>query len=388
MEVSSQQSRRKRCRCKTAPPALPDDKARSFPQQLQGAQVSLTSAQAITNVTLPSGALSAFRAAVEQEVSRAHTAALTAMSGKAKRGSFPCPLCPARQFRDAKTLERHIRMLHAKDPHKHPVRSFMQAAKALFNDLKSAPWDWLSPTPGGVKLQDQPYFLGKPLRYTVTRIQDWNKKAPSLHRRLKRPSREFVILSGETGGRLLRRHHPDARQGIWVSDRILATAGFVRKIGAVAIAKGARAAAVREELFLGASMTPLSHGSPSLLPGERPVSDLLLRIFLGPTVATLLAELRMTSGCLHSEFSDLSIDGTVKVTQATIGQRPQGKAGETSDCQENTCITVCGRTGALLAAEIFEAEPFESLMTTPSLRCRRAVGVRSSTCAPIAPGCC
>ena len=251
-----------------------------------------------------------------------------------------------------------------KDPQKHPVRGFMQTAKALWNDLQCAPWDWLSPTPGGVELPAQPLFLSKPLRHTVARLQGWNRMAPSLHRQLKRPAREFVILSGETGGRFLRRHHPDVRTGVWLSDRTLATPGFVRKVGAAAIAKGARAAAVREDLFLGASMTPLAHGSPSLMPGERLVSDLLTRIFLGPTVAALVAELRMTSGCLHAEFSDLSIDGTVQVTQATIGQRPQGKAGEISDSQENTCITVRGRTGALLAVEPHHSESFDSLLSS------------------------
>ena len=166
------------------------------------------------------------------------------------------------------------------------------------------------------------------------------------------------VVYGETGGRLLHRRHPEAAGAVPLSYRALATPGLARRVAALGLTNRGRAEAVRVQLLLDASRTPTSRGSPRLLLGTAALSDLMERIFLGPTFQAWIRQLRLAAGALRDEFSDLFADGSVLVTQATTGQRPQGIAGPSSDRQENTCISVRGRTGGVLALEPHKAEGF------------------------------
>ena len=76
-------------------------------EQLQGAHVSVGSAEAIARVTLPCGSLAVFRAAVAQEVSEAHADVVAVVNAKSRRRRFGCSLCPNRHFSNAAQLERN-----------------------------------------------------------------------------------------------------------------------------------------------------------------------------------------------------------------------------------------------------------------------------------------
>ena len=89
-----------------------------------------------------------------------------------------CPLCPDCQYAKGARLERHITTRHLAKLGLHPVRNFLSTAKALFNDMNLALWDWLAcgQVPGATRVLD------RPLRRAVALVRDWNQSTPAPHR--------------------------------------------------------------------------------------------------------------------------------------------------------------------------------------------------------------
>ena len=89
---------------------------------------------------------------------------------------------------------------------------------------------------------------------------------------------------------------------------------------------------------------------------------MLERIFPGPSVQAMISSLRMTAGFAFSEYSDLSIDGTVTVIQSIVGNVPEGKKGQRLDTQDRRCLTVKGRTGCVINVALAVSEKFDCLL--------------------------
>ena len=155
------------------------------------------------------------------------------------------------------------------------------------------------------------------------------------------------IVFTECGGQLLLR-----KEGlVHLSYRAHLTPGLVRRIAALALTTGARAAAIRDALVMQSSLSSPETGCPYLQPSVELIRETLERIFCGPTIAQLTEACKEVATHAWGEYSDLALDGSIKVAQATTGQRPLGQTGPTSDRQENVVITVLGRTGCLLCLE-------------------------------------
>lgn len=76
---------------------------------------------------------------------------------------------------------------------------------------------------------------------------------------------------------------------------------------------------------------PARAGLAALLPSRDAVAEIVQNIFTGPTVSDMIAAMRLNVGALFDEYRDLSVDGTVNVTQSILGDVPAGKKGATGN---------------------------------------------------------
>ena len=269
-----------------------------------------------------------------------------------------CELCPCRRFTRASDLQKHVERSHQAGK-THPVRGFDTVVKAVHNSNTCPPWEWLVPREAGAPLGHP--LLDTPVRRAVALTRRWNDKVWMPYFENKKRN-FYVILYTEHGGKFLARSHPEVLLSVKISQRARFSPSLVREIAAKSLMLGGKATAIRQHLFHAASRSPHSQGLASLMPEEKPLRDLLEAVFCGPTIEGLIDDCRQGLSLLTDELSDVSIDGTVKVTQATAGQRPVGSQGPVADLQENTCITIRGRTGALLGLKTVRGESFDDVL--------------------------
>jgi hypothetical protein len=200
----------------------------------------------------------------------------------------------------------------------------------------------------------------RPLEETARLVRSWNTgvSRPALMK-WGSGKEDFRPLMTECGGRFLLHNHPDHAAAVRFSSHATMSSSFIRAVAATALLCQGRPKLIREKLVLDASKTPLSNGIPESLPSASFIGSLLSRIFSGGTVAEMIQEMRLTVGFLFDEFSDVSIDGTVNIMQSIVGNVPEGKDGVRLPDQERCCLTVKGRTGAVLALTPAPNESFD-----------------------------
>jgi hypothetical protein len=268
---------------------------------------------------------------------------------------WQCRLCPYKSFYKAKDLLNHLDKQH-KGGLKHPIRGYISFARAVFDaaGLKTAPWDLMTPAAAcsvalGKDSDWKDVVSDRPLEETARLVRSWNTG-------VIRPNfikwgcgrQDFRPLWTECGGRLLLQNHPDHAAAVCISSHSSVSQSFIRAIAATALVSQGKPKLIREALARDASKTPLDYGMPEALPTGCFIGSLLSRIFGGETVTKRIQEMRTTVGFLFGEFSDLNIDAAVSVMQSIVGNVPEGKSGVRLPHQERCCMTVKGRTGAVL----------------------------------------
>ena len=266
--------------------------------------------------------------------------------------------------------------LHVKRTPTHPVRSYLLFAQGLLDDLKAAPLPSDLITAGSqVELKEDMDWVAlikrRPLQELRKLVQVWNPGCVQQRRE------GFKWLITENGALLLRVEDPRFDDAVFISSNRAVTHGFLRRAAATSITEYGKVTAVREHLVAHAMGSPNEQGLASNILGTRFLTVLLRRIFQGPTVRSMIDEMKATCGLVFSEFSDLAIDGTVTIMQSVVGNIPEGKSGPRADDQERLCLTVKGRTGCVLTLKPAISEGFDfqhaALLESVPETCRHQV---------------
>lgn len=295
-----------------------------------------------------------------------------------KPGCYVCPFCPYKEFMYAAALCNHMDKQHVAKAPEHPIRNFGRCTRGVFDDMSSdticAPW---ALSTGDTKRarkkeNDAGEKAEQPMRKdymkrTAALVREWNKGVarPILGKtRLGCRREDFKILIGRGGGRLLLVTHPDhgtdhARR---LTSHLSVTEGFLQRAAAIALVTDCRPAAVADRLAAEAAAGSMASGLSALVPGRDPVSDMLERIYMGPTADGMLIAMKDTLGAETNEYVDLGIDCSVKVAQACVGHTPEGVGGKRFEDEETKVVQVQGQTGMVLHLDLVIQETAEVLI--------------------------
>eukprot|EP00392_Amoebophrya_sp_AT5.2_P016676 g16965.t1 len=387
---------------------------------LPGVEVSDRAGQFIDRVSFDDGSDVLFCQAVAAEAQEYRDNVLEAYKEEKAKGGGPiagavwrCELCPYKSFKHCKSLLDHITRQHV--VHKtektqksieHPLRGFMGVARALFDDNGKAasnvppPWslgekraESMATSTSATTLKEvqsagktntvrpsSALPLCRPLRDAAKRVQLWNftHLRNTKHDGKKGHRREdFRTLIDETGGRLLMADHPALINAVRLSHRLNFSPQLLKEIAAHSVRTKCRPWTIRERLIeeaLKSKAGAARSGLAQLIPAGALLGDILRRIYDGESMQDMTEAMRINVGTLFDEYRDLSIDGTVNVTQSIVGDIPAGKKGATG----NKCLTLKGRTGVVLGVKLAPGEGAAQLLdflteSVPKLRRARPI---------------
>ncbi len=151
--------------------------------------------------------------------------------------------------------------------------------------------------------------LSLPYMKLTDLVRAWNRGLRSAPVRGGRA--DYTIVHTRQGAKLLHRSHPDAmaaEQGC--------TPDLIRRILALAVLAQSRPMRIRTWLRFEADG---GDGLAGKLPSAVTIADLLRRFATGATVETLEKQQKQRLSEATGEFSHLSVDGTYKILQTTLG---------------------------------------------------------------------
>ena len=304
---------------------------------------------------LNGGSEAAFEMAVAREIAEfRREAAAERQNAKALPSGtchfFRCLICPNKCFLFGRSLLRHISNKHqgrkkikSQYLRAHPVRGFYEFAKEIWNNQTLLPWE-------GNK-----FVACCPLKDTARLVRYWNRE---ISEKEGRNRQDYQTLHSPTGARLLLRSSKEFTTAVPVTTQTIVTASFIRDIVAHAVLCYGRPENIYQKLVGGAYDTSLRMGVPERLPKVDVIRKLVVRICEGETMKSKISCLKTMADVVFNSYTDLSVDGTVKIAQSIIGNVPEGVDGERREEQERSVVTVKGRTGLLLGASLCPNENY------------------------------
>lgn len=314
---------------------------------------------------------------------RCYVAELQGSIGQRESNAWhECRLCPYKRFRQAQSLLAHVRKQHLVKVGKggsfgvkHPVRHFMGFVRAKYDELPPPAWRVKDLRMKGISDKYRPGPTAQaeafehPVAETAKLVRSWNACAPRPKSKGEEFSKfgfgrgDFCPLVSEGGGRLLLRAHPDLGGAVRISSNTALSQSVLKGIAAEALCCQCRPMVVRQRMVARAtdSVNGNGDGLAEMFPSVDLLGDVLERVYKGPTMSDRIETMRVAACKYMREQEDLSLDGTVKIMQSTLGQVPEGQSGPRRSDEERTLVSLKGRTGVVLQILPCKDEGFNSL---------------------------